>query len=93
VPAHLQHFGVLLWHLVVCGRGRPAFGRVSGLGYAAAQLWYATKREMVRDDSRWREALRQTALGGRLLLAPQALREQRRQARAAATASRANVVK
>lgn len=66
-PVHLQHFGVLLWHLVVQGRGRPVFGRMASLAYAAAQLWYSLTRELLRDDSRWRERLRQTAVGRWLL--------------------------
>ncbi len=66
LPAHIQHFGVIVWRFAVQGRGRPVFGRLAGAGYAVAQIWYATKRELVRDDSRWREALRQTAVGRRL---------------------------
>jgi hypothetical protein len=67
LPAHLQHFAVTLWQFGVRGAGRPTFGRLRGAGYAAAQLWFATGRELTRDDSRWRERLRRTALGRRLL--------------------------
>lgn len=82
LPAHLQHFAVLLWHLGVRGRGRPAFGRVTGVGYAFAQLWYATKRELLRDDSRWRESLRTTAIGRWLLAGGRVARAQQRRAAA-----------
>ena len=63
VPLHtylsppLQHFGVLVWDLVVRGQGRPAFGRARGAWYALCQLWYATKREVLHDDAWWRSAL------------------------------------
>jgi len=53
----LQHFGVLLWDLVVRGKGHPAFGRATGAWYALCQLWYATKREVLHDDAWWRSAL------------------------------------
>ena len=59
LPPIVQHFGVLLWDLGVRGRGRPAFGRLAGLGYAARQLFHTTRRELLRNDSRWRTALRQ----------------------------------
>jgi glycosyltransferase involved in cell wall biosynthesis len=80
LPANVQHFGVLVWDLVVRGRGRPAVGRLPGLGYAALQLWYTARRELTRDDSRWREALRRTAIGRRLLPGGRAVRDARRQA-------------
>jgi glycosyltransferase involved in cell wall biosynthesis len=64
LPANVQHFGILLWDLCVRGRGRPAFGRITGARYALAQLWYSTMRELRRDGvARWRVALRHTALG------------------------------
>ena len=88
VPGHLQHCGVLAWRFGVQARGCPAFGRLKGLGYAVAQLWYATTREIVRDDSRWREALRRTAIGRRLLPGGRVARAQRHRARVAATGSR-----
>jgi glycosyltransferase involved in cell wall biosynthesis len=81
-PAHLQHFAVLLWHLGIRGRGRPAFGRLTGTGYAFAQLWYATRRELTRDDSRWRESLRKTTIGRRLLAGGRAARTEQRRAAA-----------
>ena len=59
LPPILQHFGVLLWDLGVRGRGRPAFGRLAGLRYAALQLLTTTRRELLRSDSHWRTALRQ----------------------------------
>lgn len=85
VPAPLQHCGVLVWHFVVQARGRPAVGRMKGLICAAAQLWYATGRELVRDDSQWREALRRTALGRRLLPGGRAVRDLRRRTSVAST--------
>jgi glycosyltransferase involved in cell wall biosynthesis len=66
LPANVQHFGVLLWDLVVRGRGRPAFGRLAGLWYALLQLWYSTSYDLTRDDSDWRLALQRTALGRRI---------------------------
>lgn len=88
LPANVQHFGILLWDLAVLGRARPAFGRRAGAWYAALQLWYTTKRELLRDDSRWREALRRTAVGRRLLPGGRAARDLRRQTAVAATDSR-----
>jgi glycosyltransferase involved in cell wall biosynthesis len=57
LPPPLQHCGVLLWDLVVRGKGRPAFGRLAGAWYAACQLWYSTKREVLHDDAWWRSTL------------------------------------
>jgi len=57
LPPALQHFGVLLWDCAVRGRGRPAFGRLTGTWYALCQLWYATKREVMHDDAWWRSVL------------------------------------
>jgi glycosyltransferase involved in cell wall biosynthesis len=88
LPANVQHCGVLVWDFAIRGRGRPAFGRLAGLGYALLQLGYTTRRELLRDDSRWREALRQTALGRKLLPGGRAARDLRRQAPVAATESR-----
>jgi glycosyltransferase involved in cell wall biosynthesis len=87
VPVHLQHFGVLVWRFGAVGAGRPVVGRVRGLACAAAQLWYSTKREIVRDDSRWREALRRTALGRRLLPGGRVARALRHRARVTAGGS------
>jgi hypothetical protein len=69
LPMTVQHFGVMLWSFGICGRGRPSFGRLSGIKYAFAYLWYANKRELLRDDARWRVALQRTAIGKRLLQA------------------------
>lgn len=87
LPAHLQHFGVLVWRFGVLGRGRPTIGRLKGMAGAVAQLYYSTKREIVRDDSRWRDALRRTAIGRRLLPGGRVARAQRHRARIAATGS------
>jgi glycosyltransferase involved in cell wall biosynthesis len=67
LPANLQHFGVLLWDLVIHRRGRPDFGRLAGLGYALTHLWYSSWRELLKDDARWRIALQRTAVGRRVL--------------------------
>jgi glycosyltransferase involved in cell wall biosynthesis len=88
LPAHLQHCGVLVWHFCLQARGLPEIGRLRGLGYAVAQLWYSTKRELVRDDSRWREALRRTAIGRRLFPGGRLARALRQRARTAVSGSR-----
>jgi glycosyltransferase involved in cell wall biosynthesis len=88
LPANVQHFGVLVWDFVIRGRGRPTVGRAAGARYAALQLWYTTRRELFRDDSRWREALRKTALGRRLFPGGRAERDLRRQIAVSATDSR-----
>lgn len=88
LPGPLQHFGVLAWHFGVQGRGRPAVGRLEGVWCAAAQLWWASRRELLRDDSRWREALRRTALGRRLFPGGRAARDRRRGVRVVATDTR-----
>lgn len=67
LPITIQHFGAMLWSFAVRGRDRPPFGRLSGIGYAFAYLWYANKRALLRDDARWRVALQRTAIGKRLL--------------------------
>ena len=54
LPSHVQHFGTLLWDFSVRGRGRPAFGRMAGLRYAATQLWWSLVRDVVRPKSDWR---------------------------------------
>jgi glycosyltransferase involved in cell wall biosynthesis len=61
LPMTLQHFGVMLWSFGVRGRGRPSFGRLLGIAYAFAYFWYATKRELLRDDARWKVALQRLA--------------------------------
>lgn len=63
LPANVQHCGILLWDLGVRGRGRPAFGRLTGVWYAGLQLWHSTKRQLLRDDAGWRVALGRTRLG------------------------------
>jgi len=61
LPMTVQHLSVMLWSFGVRGRGRPLFGRLSGIAYAFAYFWYATKRELLRDDARWKLALQRTA--------------------------------
>ena len=57
LPANLQHTGVLWWDLAIRGTGRPGVGRVAGAAYALAYLWLSTKRELTKEDARWRQAL------------------------------------
>ena len=57
LPANVQHFAVLVWDLAVRGRGRPECGRAAGLWYALLQLFYSTRRELLRSDAPWRVAL------------------------------------
>ena len=61
LPMTVQHFGVMLWSFGVRGRGRPSFGRLSGIAYAFAYFWYASIRELFRDNARWKLALLRTA--------------------------------
>jgi glycosyltransferase involved in cell wall biosynthesis len=58
LPSHLQHFATLLWDFAVRGRGRPAFGRLSGLRYAALQLWFSCVRDLVQPKADWRRRFR-----------------------------------
>jgi len=54
-PPHVQHFATLLWDFALRGRGRPLFGRLAGLGYAARQLWWSCVRDVVRPKMEWRK--------------------------------------
>ena len=77
LPTNLQHTAVLAWDLGVRGQGLPACGRLAGFGYALAHCWYSNKRDLTRDDARWRVALERTAFGRWLTGGPATL-EQRR---------------
>ena len=55
--ANAQHAAILFWDLAVRGRGRPAFGRAAGVWYAILQWWYSTRRDLLRNDARWRAVL------------------------------------
>jgi glycosyltransferase involved in cell wall biosynthesis len=57
LPAAMQHCGVLLWDFAIKGRGRPDFGRLAGARYALLQLWFASRRSLLRKDARWRSWL------------------------------------
>jgi hypothetical protein len=57
LPSHVQHFATLLWDFAVSAKGRPRFGRVAGLWYAAMQLWFSIVRDVVLPKSRLRRAL------------------------------------
>lgn len=57
LPPHLQHFATTLWDFTIRGRGRPAFGRLAGLRYAASQLWWSVVRDVVRPKLEWRTRL------------------------------------
>lgn len=63
LPVDLQHAGVLLLDLAWRGRGRPAFGRWKGAGYACALLWYALRSRLNRRHT-WRRAARGRRLDG-----------------------------
>ena len=57
LPADVQHAAVLAWTFGVRGAGRPAFGRLAGLGYAAAFFWSAAPRaRSLAHDARARRA-------------------------------------
>jgi glycosyltransferase involved in cell wall biosynthesis len=45
LPTHLTHAATLVWDLVVRERGRPAIGRLEGLGHGTRQLWTSVQRE------------------------------------------------
>lgn len=75
-PPHLQHCATLLWDFAIRGRGRPAFGRMAGLRYAASQLWWSTVRDLVRPKSDVRLKLR-ALLRGRWLAADRPIDEAR----------------
>lgn len=77
LPTNLQHTALLFWDLGVRGQGLPACGRLAGIGYALAHCWYSNKRDLTRDDARWRLALERTAFG-RWLTGGPATPEQRR---------------
>jgi glycosyltransferase involved in cell wall biosynthesis len=47
LPSHVQHCALLLWDFAVRGGGRPAFGRVAAVRYAAIQLWASIIRDVV----------------------------------------------
>jgi len=46
LPSHLQHCATLGWDFGIRGRGRPTFGRIVGLSYAAIQLWFSLARQL-----------------------------------------------
>jgi hypothetical protein len=48
LPSHVQHCATLLWDFGIRGKGRPAFGRLAGVGYAAIQLWFSLARQLPR---------------------------------------------
>lgn len=58
VHPHVQHCATLLWDGAIRGRGRPAFGRLAGLRYAASQLWWSCVRDLVRPKMEWRKLRR-----------------------------------
>jgi glycosyltransferase involved in cell wall biosynthesis len=54
LPSQLQHFAVLFWDFAVLGKGRPHFGRVTGLCGALIQLWQSSLRTLTLPKSEWR---------------------------------------
>lgn len=65
LPPNLQHFGALMWDLVV--RGDGPVDRYTGLRYAGQQLWLSSLRELSRQDTWWRSVVRLSSLGRRVL--------------------------
>ena len=62
LPSQVQHFGLLFWDFVVLGKGRPHFGRLTGLRCALIQLWQSSLRTLTLPKSEWRlPGLRSTA--------------------------------
>ena len=54
LPSQPQHFAVLVWDFAVLGKGRPYFGRVTGLCGALIQLWQSSLRTLTLPKSEWR---------------------------------------
>ena len=54
LPSQLQHFAVLFWDFTVLGKGKPSFGRLTGLGCALIQLWQSSLRTLTLPKSEWR---------------------------------------
>lgn len=46
LPTHVTHAAMLVWDVVVRGRGRPAVGRRAGLTCGLVQLWTSVRREL-----------------------------------------------
>ena len=63
LPPTVQHFGLLFWHLVVKGSGRPEHGRAAGFGLAMSQLWWSTKRQALHPDAPWWRLVRRFSAG------------------------------
>ncbi len=57
LPSHVQHCATLLWDFGIRGKGRPAFGRLAGIRYAAIQLWFSFVRDLVQPKSQWRRKI------------------------------------
>jgi glycosyltransferase involved in cell wall biosynthesis len=67
LPSHVQHAATLLWDFGVRGSGRPAFGRLAGVRYAAIQLWTSFVRDLVLPKSDWRRKVGNHAIGRAVL--------------------------
>lgn len=67
LPSHVQHAATLLWDFAVRGKGRPAFGRLAAVRYAAIQLWTSFVRDLVLPKSDWRKKVSHYAIGRALL--------------------------
>jgi glycosyltransferase involved in cell wall biosynthesis len=57
VPSHLQHCATLLWDFAACGKGRPRFGRLAALRYAAIQLCFSFVRDLMQPKAEWRQRI------------------------------------
>jgi glycosyltransferase involved in cell wall biosynthesis len=67
LPSHVQHCATMVWDFAIRGRGRPAFGRLAGLRYAAIQLRVSIVRELMMPKADWRIKMGRTAIGRRLV--------------------------
>ena len=54
LPSQVQHFALLFWDFAVLGKGRPHFGRLTGLRCALIQLWQSSLRTLTLPKSEWR---------------------------------------
>jgi hypothetical protein len=54
LPSQVQHFALLVWDFAVRGKGRPQFGRLTGLRCALIQLWQSALRTLTLPKSEWR---------------------------------------
>ena len=63
LPAAVQHLGLAVWDFGIRGRGLPKLSRREGIACAFVQFWYEVRRELMKDDARWRLILENTRFG------------------------------